>query len=76
MVAQLLQEKANKSFSDEEKAIINWSLKVLWGDDSTTIVDAAGPQGFESQKAISELLEPRTKRELASMYFKFNLSSH
>ena len=59
MVAQFLQEQENKPYSDEEKAIIGWALKVLWGDLNFF-------QEFDTQNSISELMLPKARGGFAS----------
>ena len=59
MVAQLLQDQESKVYSKQEKSVVNWAIKVLWGNDDSI-------EDFSTQKSFSEFLLPNIRRNLAS----------
>ena len=62
MVAQLFKEVEQRTFTEEEKSVIEWALEVLWKDQD----HSNQKDGFSSQTDFSQMFLPDVKRDLPS----------
>ena len=62
MVAQLFKEVEQRTFTEEEKSVIEWALEVLWKDQD----HSHQKDGFSSQTDFSQMFLPDVRRDLPS----------
>merc|ERR1712156_394394 len=60
MVAQLLKDQESRTFTDEEKLVIQWALNLLWKDEGFS----QPVNGVAAQTYFSAMFLPEVKREL------------
>ena len=62
MVAQLFKEVERRTFSVEERPVIEWALEVLWKDQDLS----NQKDGFPAQTYFSQMFLPDVRRDLPS----------
>ena len=62
MVAQLFKEVERRTFSEEEKPVIEWALELLWKDQD----HSHQKDGFPAQTDFSHMFLPDVQRDLPS----------